>query len=479
MKPGNVEKMINLKIEAGNKHIKLFVINLTIIILLMLLCHVDFGENVFRGIVFGYYLVVFFVFFWKFVNDAVDVVDITVVFFMMYNVFATLIFSFESMIEKLQIFMSSAIPVDEVGIRIYLTVLLVSTMIYMHILTGGKISRESKKRKVKGIAINRIKSFFSLKITDKQFIVMPIILLLVLYLTYMNRLTGGVYIAYSGIANAGRVFNIFGWISIIGSGAIFAGLSMNKNNDNKIIYAALIIAAGLCWILKIRMYCAMFMIECIVCAYIRGFRFKKAHMIMLFGCGVLLLFGNVLRFSVYSFGNIYHDFFTVFGEFVASSVSGYYLVNNPLGFDGGVRMRDLIFQLLPSAFRPVSALDDFYVYYVEKGINPWPAGGNLFQGQLYFYFGIFSYFFLWIAALYLFYVKRKMNEGKISAGLAMFPVFCMSMPRLPVWVLRSMLVAGGAYFLVHLISSCKFISRTRWEWTDTMKSEIRDGDKRC
>ena len=63
MKPGNVEKMINLKIEAGNKHIKLFVINLTIIILLMLLCHVDFGENVFRGIVCGYYLAVFCVFF--------------------------------------------------------------------------------------------------------------------------------------------------------------------------------------------------------------------------------------------------------------------------------------------------------------------------------------------------------------------------------------------------------------------------------
>ncbi len=469
--------MTNVRIKTDNRQKKLFIINLVLIIPLVLLCYADFGNWIFRFIIFGYYLTAIFVFLGKCINNTVDVADIVTVFFLMYNIFATIVFSFKSIIEKLQIFMSSAIPTDERGIRVYLTVLLVSAMVYMHILIDITGKRINNKERRKVICLHYdASSFLSLKITKKQFMIIPVIIAVLVYLFYVNKLTGGVYIAYSGIVNADRIFNLIGWISIIGSGAIFAGFSLNKENNNKIIYFALIFAAVMFWKLKIRMYCAMFAIECIICAYLRGFRFKKTHMALLFAGGILLLFGNVLRFSVYSFGNIYNDIFTVFGEFIASSISGYYLVNNPLGFDGGIRMRDLLFQLLPSAVRPVPALDDFYTYYVAEGINPWPAGGILFQGQLFFYLGILSYFVFLLTALYLFYVRRKMEEGKMSAGLAMFPVFCMSMPRLPIWLLRSMLVAGGIYFLISLLSSYQYSGEIQWKKTAHMMSESLDGD---
>ena len=376
----------------------------------------------------------------------------------MYPFIGCIIFNYKPLLEHFNNYLSKPILTSEEYTNKYNFVMLISTIPLAYILFDNFALCFNRKFSIKTISF-----YFSRKLHTKKIkknitacikkryyfslqflLIAAIIISLIFFLIYVYKLTGGQYIGFTE-SNFGA-FNILGWLSILVSGSVFSLYSKRYNPRKKLIYKFLLMLIIMFWVLRIRMYCAMFVMMIMLCKHMEGMKLKRKHIALLFLCMSALLLAATLRFSSYRYGDFYYDLFTIFGEFALSGVSSYYLINNPFGYSNIFKFLDLVFQLLPSSMRPSSYLMEFHNFCVAHGHNPWPIGGIQFQGQMYFYFGIFFIIGEALVAVYLLYIRRKLNAMIVTPLVASFPIFCLVLPRLPIWTLRSMIFAMLAFY---------------------------------
>lgn len=418
----------------------LSVVNISLIILLVAFGKCFSNIQLTVVVVWGYYIFLITLLIGKVISDNIDIVDITIAFFLMYCIFGCLMFSAPELTKDLQQFADIELNVDNTGLIKYFSVMVISTVPYSYLLIQNiKEPSNIVKSKIykKDVAFNHGGNWCEI------LLVCFIVILMILY-----YYTDGVYIWYSNITNAAKVFNYISWIAILISGLVPMA---HLDYDYKQKKGFLLLAIGVVimyWKLKIRMYCALFLLGILINLHLRGMVIKRKHFLLMIPLLGVFLMGNIWRFESYKFGNFTNDIFSVFGEFFLPNISAYYLINNPLNYDGGFRFLDLLSQLLPSALRPQASLYKFAEFYISNGQNPWPVGGIAFQGQMYYYFGFFFEMAFIIVAFYLNAVRKNLVQRRRSILVACFPLFCMIMPRMEVWTLRSMLFAGIVYYIM-------------------------------
>lgn len=449
-------------IKMSSKNTKLLIFNFIIFIIGLLFYLLDLYDPIF-GLALTFYGLMIVIFVKKTIDQKVDIIDMVVMYLLLYPLVCCVVFGYKPLFSHFNNYLPAPMYTSDHCTNKYNLIMMISTMPFLHILlddyklnfsaNGKKLIKRWKR---KSLSISRGNES---RFTFQMVLVLSMMGLLLFYLYYIHIATRGVYIAIIQTAAANKMANLMGWISILTSGAILSVYSNDKGTDKKKwVYLLLVMLVIMFWVLKSRMYCAMFLIEILICKYLDGFRFKKKHIFFLFLCMCILLFTATLRFSSYNYGNFYYDLFTIIGEFALSGVSSYYLINNPFEFQDPLRIRDLFFQLLPSGMRPMPALMDFHEFCISHGYNPWPAGGIQFQGQMYFYVGIFFLVGEIIVIKYLRYVRRKLNKGQVTPLVAGFPVFCLILPRMQVWTLRSMIFAGLMFYIMSRMGRCGFKS---------------------
>jgi hypothetical protein len=389
-----------------------------------------------KYVAYIYFFAIYFRIFKRAYLEKMDIVDLLIAYLLLYPLFGVIVFSEEELIQKLSSFINGTIIFDKESVFKYIFLIMIGLIPFSYI-TSTKLSVNLRKKNVRNIRYDLVGIFAEVGLV-----------FFTLFLIYLYYITGGQYIWFTDVANKSELFNLVSIFSIFLSPLISLAYVDHDYKSKKRFTLLVIFVIVLIFLLKIRMYAALYIFSLLLNLNIRNMKFTRKRMSFLLVTLVILLFGNILRFQHFDFTNIWVVLFSTFGEFIMPNISSYYMITNPLGFNEILKIKDLFLQLLPSIIRPYPVLYEFRDFYLSRGIDPWPIGGLYFQGQLYFYFNVFYIIPMFFVSLYLIKIKEYMYNKIYSISIVSLPIFSMVLPRMEIWVLRSALFAVIIFIIV-------------------------------
>lgn len=247
------------------------------------------------------------------------------------------------------------------------------------------------------------------------------------------------------------VRGLLGWNAVLISGLVSVSNLGYKWNQKKIYTLLVIIVSFLFFILHFRMFVIVTLFALIINLELRGFEFKRKHLIYGFFLFFIIAFDAVRRFENFDRSDAIAVYFNVLGEFFLSQFYYVSLVVNPFYFKlNFIQYFDFITQTLPSFLRPNSGLIDFIQFNNKYGYATY-TGGISILAQARMYTGFLYPLFFIIVSYMLVYFRTIIRNKQFSIVIPAIPIVLMVLPRTEFWVARSGLINIAVLIILYFI----------------------------